>query len=87
MTGIEVNEDFVVDNDQLIYENDMYSVLLGPSEISADFSGNCYKVRNKVYDIIELETTVLMKALFSADDFEAHVKAHTEMQQEGVTLS
>lgn len=63
---------------QLVYENDLYKVVISDAEISKDFPEKLFQVINKTYDIIEMETSILMRALYSADDFEVHVKAHTE---------
>lgn len=82
MTGINLvaGEDFCVDpvEDILIYENDMYRVVAGSAVITDGYYNRCYRVENKLYDMVEMETTVLMRALFSADDYETHVKYHTE---------
>lgn len=72
--------------DKLIYSNSLYDVLLGQPEISEEFNGLCYKIFNREYGLIELETTVLMKALYSADDFERHVLMHVEEQKKQETV-
>lgn len=70
-------------NDQLIHENAMYDVYVGDAEVS-DMQGKVYKVVNRQYEVIEMETSVLMRALYSADDFMAHVQSHSAEISEGV---
>ncbi len=59
----------------LIYDNSLYAVEVGWPEVS-DLQSRLYKVRNKQYDVVEGETTVLMRALSLADEFRDGVIAH-----------
>jgi len=62
-----------------IHDNGMYRVVLSEPAENTSWPSHTYKVINNMYDVLEMETTVLIRALFAADDYKAHVEAHSEM--------
>jgi hypothetical protein len=92
----------VFDDEVLIHENSLYKVVLGPPTLSNEpseanslystrytprvSSDRVYKIINKQYNLVEMESTILMRALYNADDFEAHVTSHAQMQLDEETL-
>ena len=59
----------------VIYDNGMYQVVCG-SAIASDHKELLYRVENKEHGVVEAETTILMRALYCADDYKAGVVMH-----------
>jgi hypothetical protein len=55
--------------ERLAYENDSYDVFVQPQE---DVGNYC--VRNKVYGIVELRTSLLFEAINMADELETQLR-------------
>jgi hypothetical protein len=80
MTGKDNTVTFDELEEFIIHENDNYKVTIGESVMSKadDHQGPLYKIVNKTYGIVELETSWLPKALFDADDWDAMLKRHAQ---------
>lgn len=85
-TGLTVSGELVdLNADEIIYENDHYRVMLGTALI-ATMSQPLYKIINKVYGVVEMETTLLPRALMEADDYSDMIKQHTQASIGAQTL-
>lgn len=51
-----------------IYENANYGVVVGDSEMPEAIVTKLYKVYNKIYNVVELETSILPRAMQEADE-------------------
>ena len=64
-------------NSTVLYDNGMYQVVSGDA-IASEHKAMLYRVENKEHGVVEAETTILMRALFCADDYKAGVMMHGE---------
>lgn len=61
------------DVQEVIYSNDAYRVELIELQVSEDNTAYLYGVYNNDYNVLEVETPLLAKALNSADELETAV--------------
>ena len=61
------------DEPEVIYTNDSYRVELIKLAVSAEDYTYLYGVYNNTYNVLEIETPILAKALNSADELESAV--------------
>ena len=75
-------------DDALVYDNTLYRVVFGVA-VTTSHNAPLFKVVNKQFGCIEMETPFLMMALNQADACNEGVIAHGEAtrQAEGVVLS
>lgn len=71
----------------IVYETDHYKVVVGEARLTEGFVYPLYKVVNKAYEVTEIETTVLPKALFECDDLTGALNQHLELQQKAAGAS
>jgi len=57
---------------ELVFDNDYYSVVTGSS--LAENGIKVYKVINKQYDLVEVETTIMVRAISLARDYADYLK-------------
>jgi len=76
--GDFVTPDPIENEDEVIYSNKHYDVYVGDPEINFDRGGLVYKVVNRQYSVLELETPSLPRALWDADEFDTHLSYHAK---------
>ena len=67
----------------VVHENEHYVVMVGESEMNddQDRTYRVYKVVNKQWGVVELETSWLVKALYESDEWAKGLEHHKSMTE------